>query len=102
MKMKNNERGSMLIASVIVTMLLLAGAVQYVNWVNQMTKSNVHRIATQKALINADSGVQAALQYLRTAKAAELVPGVPMQLISISEGTTFYLTLTRQVRSTTA
>jgi len=94
------REGSVLIACILIAMLILAAIVQYVAWVNQSTRADIHRIATQRALTNADSGVQAAVQFLRTPQAAQLHPGVSLTRSSIDEGTTFYLTMTRRVTDT--
>jgi hypothetical protein len=95
--MINNNRGSVLLACVIITVLILAVVVQFSNWSSRVTKTNVQQLARQKALVNADTGIQSALQFLRTPQAAQLQSGVPFYLSSMEEGTTFYLTLTRQI-----
>jgi hypothetical protein len=97
MKRLNDQRGNILIAVLLVTFMLMAMIVQYSNWVMRTTKDNVRHLAGQHAMVNADSGVQLALQFLRTPKASQLVPGEPFALASITAGTTNYITLTRGV-----
>lgn len=94
------KNGNILIAFTIITFLVLAAMVEFCSWVQQLTRANVHRLATQKALTNADTGIQSALEFLRTPQAAELKPGIPWALTSIEQGTTFYVDLIRRASDT--
>ena len=95
-----NKKGNILIAFVIITFLVLAALVEFCSWVQQSTRANVHRIATQKALMNADTGIQSALEFLRTPQAAGLKAGISWPLTSVEQGTTFYVDLIRRASDT--
>src|SRR5579864_2988873 len=96
-----NSQGSLLIASILIMLIVFAVIVQFVSWTRQFTHANVHRMATQKALMNADSGVQMALTFLRTPQASQLKPGIPFAQYSIASGTTYYILMTRHTTDTT-
>jgi hypothetical protein len=90
-------QGSVLLASVIVTIMLIAVIVQFTQVVIHNTRSSVRYVAGQKARMSADSGLQSALQFLRSPQASILQAGIPRLVSSVEQGTTFYLSLTRQL-----
>src|SRR4029077_4667154 len=97
-----NEKGSLLIASVLIMLIVFAVIVQFVSWTRQFTHANVHKIATQKALMNADSGIQLALAFLRTPQASLVKPpGTPYPKYFFTSGTTSYVLMTRHTTDTT-
>jgi hypothetical protein len=101
MKTITNQRGGVLLACVIITLLIMTVIVQFSNWNSQMTQDNLKQLARQKALVNADTGVQAAYQFLRSPQGAQLDPGETIPLPHLTQGSTFYVSLTRQLADST-
>src|SRR5688572_1322194 len=96
--MRSNEKGSVLIASTIVTLVVMAGVVEYSFLVSRMSRTNVRAVTSQKALVNAESGLESALQFLRTPEAsAKLQAGLPYTLSFGGSTTNYAVDLIRNV-----
>ena len=59
-----NHRGGALLATVIISMLLLSVTFWYISWSWTQSQETAHARATQRALENAESGLQAAQEQL--------------------------------------
>src|ERR1051325_11704796 len=98
-----NNRGYALIATIIIAFIVLAAVVQFWTWMRLGVKGNVHNLARQKALENADAGLEVAIQYLRTPAATNstnpggIPPGTATPLpAALDPNILCTLTLTRE------
>src|SRR5882762_6296774 len=90
------ERGSALIAVLIITALIAAVFVVFSTWTQIGNRAVIHTLNTQKAVYNAQSGYYAALDWLKTPYAVDLTTE-PKNLGSMTDGATYYLTLARSI-----
>src|SRR4029077_13358934 len=95
-----DTKGNLLIAVALIILIVMAVIVQFTSWTRQFTRANVHRVATQRALLNADSGIQMAMAFLRTPYSSQLIPGNPKTMGFIAQGTTSYVLMTRHTTDT--
>src|SRR3712207_6749184 len=73
--MRRNENGNSLIAALVVSAAMIAGAVTFSQWSRATTSSNSRQAAVRSAFNYADSGISGAISILRLADAGGLLPG---------------------------
>lgn len=96
----DNIRGGALLASTIVSFLVLASVIAYTRWSHSKSKQNTHLVSEQRALLNADAGIHEAMDWLRKPQASLLQPGIPMHFSPLNPGATYQMTMLRQIVDT--
>jgi hypothetical protein len=90
------QKGSALVAVLMVAALLIAVFLVFSSWTSFGTKTVVHTLQTQKAVYIAESGYYAALTWLKTPAAVNLSTNTTI-VSGLTPGATYYLSMSKSL-----
>jgi hypothetical protein len=91
----HNERGSMLLACLVIAAAILAGMVTFAQTLKLATRSNATKINSQRAYYNAESGLYAALDWVKGPNSASVDSTSERQPLTPMAGADYQVTFMR-------